>query len=126
VAETPFRRTVARVLNLKFATYVVSRIASRIRYSAGRLGESMVRERMVFLGRAVLVAGVVSLCLAACGRRGALEPPPEPGAQKQTSQSAVDDDVDDGAILPSASPAPRKRTKGFKMPDKPFVLDPLL
>jgi predicted small lipoprotein YifL len=86
----------------------------------------MVRERMIFLGRAALLAGLVSLCLSACGRRGALDPPPEPGAQKQTSQSAVDDDDDGAAILPSASPAPRKRTKGFKMPEKPFVLDPLL
>lgn len=86
----------------------------------------MVLERLIFMGRAILVAGVLSLVLSACGRRGALEPPPEPGAPQKQAQQSVDDDDDSATLLPSISPTPRKSPKGFKIPDKPFVLDPLL
>ena len=49
----------------------------------------------------VLIAG---LALSACGRKGALEPPPGAGASD------------------SSDPATRQAEK----PDRPFVLDPLL
>lgn len=65
----------------------------------------------------------MALALAACGRRGALEPPPDPNAPKQQVQS----DADDNAVV--ASPIPggaKKRPKGITVPNRPFLLDPLL
>jgi predicted small lipoprotein YifL len=53
----------------------------------------------------VLIAG---LALSACGRRGALEPPP--GA-KTTDTSLAEDSVE---------------AKKAAKPDRPFILDPLL
>jgi predicted small lipoprotein YifL len=64
-----------------------------------------------FLSR-VLIAGILvaAVGLAACGRRGPLEPPP--------SAAATTTVPDDGKAPP---PDP-----GITKPDRPFVLDPLL
>ncbi|MCV9940565.1 lipoprotein [Boseaceae bacterium BT-24-1] len=78
------------------------------------------------LGRTVLVIGLLGLALAACGRRGPLEPPPN-------AKNAVDlPDKQTGAVentfATDASPLgkPPKRNKAIEVPEKPFVLDPLL
>ncbi|PVE22360.1 hypothetical protein DC522_21510 [Microvirga sp. KLBC 81] len=74
------------------------------------------------LVRIALVAGALVLSLSACGRRGALEPPPDGSAPQAQQQRAADQ-----ATLPSPVGTPRSRaTRGYTIPDKPFILDPLL
>jgi predicted small lipoprotein YifL len=73
--------------------------------------------------RAVLVAGLLVLGLTACGRRGALEPPPDASAQAETQTQTPTSD----ATLPSPVGTPRsKPSQGYTIPNKPFILDPLL
>jgi predicted small lipoprotein YifL len=71
--------------------------------------------------RAVLVCGLIVLGLSACGRRGALEPPPGPaGAQAQPETT-------EQSTLPSPVGTPRpKPSRGYTVPKEPFILDPLL
>ncbi len=76
------------------------------------------------IGRAVLVAGFLGLALSACGRRGPLEPPPDaknPVALPDQQIGAVPNTID-------ASPVGRspKRNRPIEVPEKPFLLDPLL
>ncbi|MEN5084080.1 lipoprotein [Bosea sp. TWI1241] len=87
----------------------------------------MPHTRLTF-GRALLMAGLLGLALSACGRRGPLEPPPD-------SKTAIDlPDKQTGAtenVAPdptSATPLgrPAKRNRPIEIPDKPFLLDPLL
>jgi predicted small lipoprotein YifL len=74
------------------------------------------------LTRAVLVAGLVALSLSACGRRGALEPPPSASAPAAQPESTVSD-----TALPSPVGTPRSSPRqGYTIPNKPFILDPLL
>jgi len=76
--------------------------------------------------RAVLIAGLVILGLTACGRRGALEPPPDPSATpEQQGASAA---TGPQATLPSPVGTPRRSNagRGYDVPDRPFILDPLL
>jgi predicted small lipoprotein YifL len=73
------------------------------------------------LSRVALIAGLAILSLSACGRRGALEPPPDPSAQAATAQP------EGQATLPSPVGTPRsKPNRGYTIPNKPFILDPLL
>lgn len=80
------------------------------------------------LGRNVLLAGLLGLALAACGRKGPLEAPPNAknaialpdkqiGAVENTPPTAMD-----------ASPLgkPPKANKAIQVPESSFVLDPLL
>ncbi len=80
------------------------------------------------LGRAVLVAGLLGLALTACGRRGPLEPPPnaENAVDLPDSQiGAVENRVPTpGDTSPLARPA--RNNRPITIPDKSFVLDPLL
>ncbi|POR50916.1 LPS translocon maturation chaperone LptM [Bosea psychrotolerans] len=81
------------------------------------------------LGRAVVLAGLLGLALTACGRRGPLEPPPK-------ATSALDlPDRDIGGeeqqqIETQAGGAPfgkpPKADRNFTIPEKSFVLDPIL
>jgi predicted small lipoprotein YifL len=72
--------------------------------------------------RAVLVCGLLVLGLTACGRRGALEPPPDTSAQAAETQTPTSD-----ATLPSPVGTPRSQpNRGYTIPNKPFILDPLL
>ena len=65
--------------------------------------------------RMLLVAGLVTLALTACGRRGAPEPVTA-AAQPQAQ-----------GTLPSPVGTPRRvRPGGFVAPNRAFVLDPLL
>jgi len=74
--------------------------------------------------RAVVVAGLLVLGLTACGRRGALEPPPDASAQAAETQTQV---PTSDATLPSPVGTPRsKANQGYTIPNKPFILDPLL
>ena len=104
-------------------------------------------------GRAILIAGLVTLALAGCGRRGALEPPPgpvvqaPPGArdarrplgavpsqvslqgQGASPGSEVSEDDEPVSVVPSPVPTPpptRSRNRGYVVPKEPFILDPLL
>jgi predicted small lipoprotein YifL len=76
-----------------------------------------------FPARVLFVAGVLSLSLTACGRRGAPEPPPDPSAPK-TEQSPASGT----GVLPSPVGTPRSRPakQGYTIPKKSFILDPLL
>lgn len=64
----------------------------------------------------------LALSLAACGRRGALEPPPDPAAPKE-QQATGDADALTAAPVPGQG---KKRPKAITPPDRPFILDPLL
>jgi predicted small lipoprotein YifL len=71
--------------------------------------------------RIALVAGLAILSVSACGRRGALEPPPDPAAQAATTTT------EGQGTLPSPVGTPRsKPNRGYTIPNKPFILDPLL
>jgi predicted small lipoprotein YifL len=75
--------------------------------------------------RAVLIAGLLALGLSACGRRGALEPPPDPSVAQ--AQQGTASEGSGQATLPSPVGTPRsKPSRGYTIPDKPFILDPLL
>jgi predicted small lipoprotein YifL len=85
-------------------------------------------------GRALAIAGLIVLALAACGRRGAPEAPltaAEAAAQqqRQTQQAASADDEEEfgGARVATPLPsAPRRRSRAYTIPQEPFILDPLL
>jgi len=77
------------------------------------------------ISRAALIAGLLILGLSACGRRGALEPPPDPSAAQAQQGSATEGNAP--GTLPSPVGTPRsKANRGYTIPDKPFILDPLL
>ena len=77
----------------------------------------------VSFSRAALVAGLIVLGLSACGRRGALEPPPDGSAASQAQQQGTAEQ----ATLPSPVGTPRSTPRrGYTVPNKPFILDPLL
>ncbi len=80
-------------------------------------------SRLVF-SRPVLVAGLLLLSLSACGRRGALEPPPDASAQAAETQTQA---PTSDSTLPSPVGTPRSQpSRGYTIPNKPFILDPLL
>jgi len=80
------------------------------------------------LGRAIIVAGLLGLSLGACGRKGPLEPPPNAA----NSMDLPDGDVGGTPVgVPSTdevSPLakPSKANRAIKIPEKSFVLDPIL
>ncbi|GGC46256.1 LPS translocon maturation chaperone LptM [Chelatococcus reniformis] len=80
--------------------------------------------------RVVVVTAVMALALAACGRRGALQPPPDPGAPKQTEAQKADaqsDDDEPDTIVPTpAITGAKKKPKGYTIPKDRFILDSLL
>jgi predicted small lipoprotein YifL len=79
-------------------------------------------SRLTF-SRAALVAGLVVIGLSACGRRGALEPPPDASAEAPQTRQETSDQT-----LPSPVGTPRsaKASQSYTIPKKPFILDPLL
>ncbi|CAH1654776.1 hypothetical protein CHELA1G11_10831 [Hyphomicrobiales bacterium] len=77
------------------------------------------RARVV---RAAVVAMVVASALGACGRRGALEMPPDPNAPKTEPAQ-----TNTPSLTPSALGSQReKRSTGYVIPDRPFILDKIL
>jgi len=74
--------------------------------------------------RIALIAGILALSLSACGRRGALEPPPDPSAPQQQTSSQPSPD---GALpSPVGTPRSKNTNRGFTIPKDPFILDPIL
>lgn len=90
-------------------------------------GYPFVPHSRLTIGRAMLLAGFLGLALTACGRKGPLEPPPD-------SKNAIDlpaqqtGAVENSFDATNASPLgkPAKRNRPIEVPEKPFVLDPLL
>lgn len=75
--------------------------------------------------RALLIAGALVLSLSACGRRGALEAPPDPSAVKAEQSSA--EQPEGQGTLPSPVGTPRsKPNRAYTIPKDPFILDPIL
>ena len=85
---------------------------------------------LLLSGRALVIAGLIALTLAACGRRGAPEAPlsaAEVAAQQQRqAQAATADDDDDEAAVMTPVPTARRRSRAYTIPQEPFILDPLL
>lgn len=80
------------------------------------------------LGRTVLVAGFLALALAACGRKGPLEPPPDATGAIALPDRQIGAVENDAEALGQTSilARPPKANRAMVVPDKPFVLDPLL
>jgi predicted small lipoprotein YifL len=89
-------------------------------------------------GRTLVLAAAVALALAACGRRGPPEAPPDASVPQQRTTAvgpgptgAGVDTVDDGEEEVVATPVPTPRParngrRGYTIPQDPFILDPLL
>ncbi len=82
------------------------------------------------LGRVVLIAGLLGLSLTACGRRGPLEPPPKTKGALDLPDSDIggEEDKTQEQAAAGATPfgKPPKANRNFTIPEKPFVLDPIL
>jgi len=79
--------------------------------------------------RLALVVAVLGLGLAACGRKGPLEPPP--GAATEAKPDTLSEKAETSTpgvktLAPSISPVGSRRGKPITAPDEKFVLDPLL
>ncbi len=74
------------------------------------------------LPRLVIATFLVALSLTACGRRGALEAPPDANSPAPQQQAAP------AGTLPSpvATPQGGGSRRGYTIPKDPFILDPLL
>lgn len=80
------------------------------------------------LGRAALVAGLLALALGGCGRKGPLEAPPNAtGAiDLPDSQIGAVENNTGGISDTSILARPAKSSRAITVPEKPFVLDPIL
>jgi len=82
--------------------------------------------------RLALVATVLALTLAGCGRKGPLEPPPGAVAAKPDPLAAPETQALPGqsTLTPTISPvsgaSSRGRGKPISAPNEPFILDPIL
>ena len=87
---------------------------------------SSLSSRSVALALSVLLLA----SLGACGRKGALEPPPGAVAAKPDPLGQIDPETDQRTIAPSISPVAsgRQKAKGkpITAPKEPFILDPIL
>ncbi len=80
------------------------------------------------LGRALLIAGLLGLSLTACGRRGPLEAPPNATNAIDLPDRDIGGEEEQAANPAGATPfgKPPKSNRNFTVPEKPFVLDPIL
>ncbi len=76
-------------------------------------------ERL-FLRLALAGALAAALALGACGRKGALDPPPSAVSATGKQEPA------NTALIRSPFEKPAETPQGAKTPNKPFFLDPLL
>jgi predicted small lipoprotein YifL len=88
------------------------------------VSEHLMSSSLVF-PRAVLVAGVLILSLSACGRRGALEAPPDPSAP-QAQQGPAATPTQGTLPSPVGTPRAKNANRGYTIPKSSFILDPLL
>jgi predicted small lipoprotein YifL len=99
-----------------------------------RTSETLMPSSSPFPGRTLVIAGLIALSLAACGRRGALEAPLTPaelaaqqqGQQRQAAAAGADDDELGNATVRTPVPTTRRRSRAYTIPQEPFILDPLL
>ena len=87
----------------------------------------MLHSRLKF-GRAVLVAGLLALALGACGRKGPLEPPPNATGAIDLPDSQIGATENNAEALGQTSilAKPAKANRAITIPEKPFILDPIL
>lgn len=80
------------------------------------------------LGRTALVAGLLALALTACGRKGPLEPPPNATGAIDLPDRQIGAVESDAEALGQTSilARPPKANRAISVPEKPFVLDPLM
>ncbi|WP_306225405.1 LPS translocon maturation chaperone LptM [Bosea beijingensis] len=80
------------------------------------------------LGRTLLVVGLLAVALGACGRKGPLEAPPNATGAIDLPDDQIGAKENDPASLGSSSvlAKPAKVNKAITVPNKPFVLDPLM
>ena len=71
------------------------------------------------LVRALVVAGILFVGLQACGRRGALEPPPDATATAPAEAGA-------GVVATPFGNGGKRPRRSLPPPNDPFILDPLL
>ena len=82
--------------------------------------------------RLALVATVLALTLAGCGRKGPLEPPPGAVAAKPDPLADPDEAATPGptTLAPTIAPVTGRSSKGrgkpISAPSDPFILDPIL
>ncbi len=79
-----------------------------------------------FLARGPLIAAGLVLALAACGRRGALEPPPDPAAAQAEKTEASRPEAPGTLPSPVGTARQSSKARGYVIPKEPFILDPLL
>ena len=100
-----------------------------------RTSETLMPSSSLLAGRALVIAGLIVLSLAACGRRGAPEAPltaaelaaQQQGQQRQAAAAAADADDELGnATVRTPVPTTRRRSRAYTIPQEPFILDPLL
>ncbi|SIQ60818.1 MULTISPECIES: lipoprotein [unclassified Bosea (in: a-proteobacteria)] len=79
-------------------------------------------------GRALLVVGLLGVALGACGRKGPLEPPPNVSGAVDLPDNQVGAQPSDVPEIGSASvlAKPAKANRAITVPNKPFILDPLM
>ncbi|RIA56322.1 LPS translocon maturation chaperone LptM [Dichotomicrobium thermohalophilum] len=70
------------------------------------------RMKHVALGAALLM---LAFGVTACGKRGPLEPPPDPAKTAEADRAAAED----GEVI-------EERSEDVKEPHEPFILDALL
>jgi predicted small lipoprotein YifL len=96
--------------------------------SALAQGFAYVLHSRLKLGRAALVAGLLAVALAACGRKGPLEAPPNATNAIELPDAQIGAVENDAASLGQTSimAKPPKASRQITIPEKPFVLDPIL
>jgi predicted small lipoprotein YifL len=76
----------------------------------------------------VVVAVLLALALAGCGRRGPLEPPPGAAAQPSPTDGSVLNETTPGTSPVTVNPVGQRKAKGQPIvaPKTKFILDPIL
>ena len=93
-------------------------------YGAARIGDFEVisTRRLTPSGWAIIALSAAALALGGCGRKGALDLPPN--AMNAASTAAPDDEGD--RVAPPGTTNPESGPVASKGRKRPFVLDPLL
>ncbi len=80
-------------------------------------GWGLIRSRRSRAAAALVATALLASPLGGCGRRGGLEPPPDPAVP--TAGASVD-------AAPPQAGLKRPKRLPIKPPSEPFILDPLL